>query len=272
MASDTQPGGVPPAGPPDADPPLYKFGTNEERVRSLVHSVGLVLAAFVAGIALAVVGLRLLSQLGLVPQGTDTLPPLASAVAAGLQFIGFLLVGMWYLRWQGSVDLFEIRLPSLREIGWAVGGLVALFVLLNVVSVVIQTLGVETAENAAVTQGRENPTLFLYLIVVTILLTAPAEELLFRGLVQGLFRQAYGLVPGIVVASALFGVVHWIALTGGGSRLTYIAVAGALGMVLGAVYEKTENLAVPIIVHGVYNAILFSVAYLVTTGRIDVPM
>jgi len=43
-------------------------------------------------------------------------------------------------------------------------------------------------------------------------------------------------------------------------------------MVLGAVYEKTENLAVPIIVHGVYNAILFSVAYLVTTGRIDVPM
>ncbi len=272
MASDTQPGGVPSTGPPDADPPLYKFGSRDERVRSLVHAVGLVLAAFVAGIALAVVGLRLLSQLGLVPQGSDSLPPLASAAAAGLQFVGFLLVGVWYLRWQGSVDLFDVRLPSLREVGWAIGGLVALFVLLNIVSVIIETLGVDTAENAAVTQGRQNPTLFLYLIVVTILLTAPAEELLFRGLVQGLFRQAYGLIPGIVVASALFGVVHWIALTGGGSRLTYIAVAGALGMVLGALYETTENLAVPIIVHGVYNAILFSVAYLAATGQIDVPM
>jgi membrane protease YdiL (CAAX protease family) len=272
MASDTQPGGVPPTGPPDADPPLYKFGSRDDRVRSLVHSVALVLAAFVAGIVLAVVGLRLLSQLGLVPQGSDSLPPLASAVAAGLQFVGFLLVGVWYLRWQGSVDLFDVRLPSLREVGWAIAGLVALFVLLNIVSVIIQNLGVETAENAAVTQGRENPTLFLYLIVVTILLTAPAEELLFRGLVQGLFRQAYGLVPGVVVASALFGVVHWIALTGGGSRLTYIAVAGALGIVLGALYETTENLAVPIIVHGAYNAILFSVAYLAATGQVDVPM
>jgi len=271
MASDTQQGGV---GPPDADPPLYKFGSRDERVRSLVHSVGLVVAAFVVGIAFATLGLRVLAQLGFVPQGTENLPPVAAAAAAALQFVGFLLVGVWYLRWQGTgaADLFDVRLPTLREIGWALAGLVALFVLLNVVSVVIEALGVETAENAAITQGREQPVLFLYLIGVTILLTAPAEELLFRGLVQGLFRQAYGVVPGVVVTSLLFGVVHWVALSGTGSRLTYIGVAAALGLVLGAVYEKTENLAVPIIVHGVYNAILFTAAYLVATGQVDLPM
>ncbi len=269
MASDT---GIGDVRPPDGDPPLYKFGTSEERVRSLVHSVAIVLAAFVAGIALAIGGIRLLAQVGVVATGADSLPPLASAVAAALQFIGFLLVGGWYVHWQESVDLFDIRLPSLREVGWAIAGLIALFVLLNIVSVIIETLGVQTAENAAITQGRENPQLFLYLIGVTILLTAPAEELLFRGLVQGLFRQAYGVVPGILVASAMFGVVHWVALTGAGSRLTYIAVAGVLGIVLGALYEKTENLAVPILIHGLYNAILFSVAYLVATGQVEMPV
>ena len=271
MASDTQQGGV---GPPDADPPLYKFGSRDERVRSLVHSVGLVVAAFVVGVVLAILGLRALAQVGFVPQSTENLPPVAAAAGAALQFVGFLLVGLWYLRWRGTgaADLFEVRLPTLREIGWTLAGLVALFALLNVVSVVIEALGVETAENAAIEQGRQQPVLFLYLIGVTILLTAPAEELLFRGLVQGLFRQAYGVVPGVVVASVLFGVVHWVALSGAGSRLTYIAVAAALGLVLGAVYEKTENLTVPILVHGVYNAVLFSAAYLVSTGQVDLPM
>lgn len=272
MASDTQQGAVePPTGPPESDPPLYKFGSRDERVRSLVHSVALVLAAFLVGIVLAVVGLRVLATLG-VATDADSLPPVAQAAAAGLQFVGFLLVGVWYLRWQNTVDLFEVRVPTVREVGWALAGLVSLFVLLNVVSVIIETLGVETAENAAIAQGRQNPTLFLYLIGVTILLTAPAEELLFRGLIQGLFRRAYGIIPGIVVTSLLFGVVHWVALSGSGSRVTYIAVAAVLGMVLGTLYEKTENLAAPILVHGLYNAILFYGAYLVTTGRIDIPM
>lgn len=269
MASDTHQG--PASGPPEPDPPLYKFGSRDDRVRSLVHSTGLVVAAFVVGVVLAIVGLRILSQFGFVPENVDSLPAGAQAAAAALQFVGFLLVGVWYLHWQGTVDLFEIRVPSLRELGWALAGLVALFVLLNLVSVVIEALGVETAENAAIAQGRENPTLFLYLIGVTLLFTAPAEELLFRGLVQGLFRRAYGVIPGVVVASAVFGVVHWVALSGSGSRVTYIAVAAALGLVLGAVYEKTENLAVPVIIHGVYNAVLFYAAYLATTGAVDLP-
>lgn len=269
MASDTQRG--PPRDPPDPDP-LYKFGTRDERVRSLVHSIALIIAAFVAGVALAIVGLRVLAVLGYAPRTTDGLPAAAQAIAAGLQFVGFLAVGLWYLRWQDGTDLFDIRLPTLREVGWILAGLVGLFVLLNVVSVVIETLGVTTAENAVIVQGRDQPTLFLYLIGVTLLLTAPAEELLFRGLVQGLFRKAYGVVPGVVITAALFGVVHFVALSGSGSRFTYIAVAAVLGLVLGALYEMTDNLAVPVVVHGVYNAILFYAAYLVTTGQVDIPM
>jgi membrane protease YdiL (CAAX protease family) len=272
MDSDTQAGGVEPStDPPDTSPPLYKFGSSDERVRSLVHSVGLIVAAFVVGFALALIGLRALVQLGYV-QNVENIPPGAQALAAALQFVGFLAVGLWYLRWRGrEADLFRVAVPSLRDVGWAVLGLVGLFVLLNVVSVLIGLFGIESAENAAVVSGREQPTLFLYLIGVTLLFTAPAEELLFRGLIQGLFRSAYGLLPGIVITAVLFGVVHFVALAGGGSPVPYIAVAAALGVVLGGIYEKTENLAVPILVHGAYNAILFYAAYLAATGQIEMP-
>lgn len=271
MEPDTQRGGVePPVDPPD-DPPLYKFGTSEDRIRSVTHSLALVVAAFAAGFALAIVGLNVAGLFGF-SYSSQNLPVELQAAAAALQFVGFLVVGLAYLRWRGTdVDLFQIRVPSLREIGWVVAGLVGLFVLLNIVSVIISALGVESAENAAVVQGREQPTLFLYLIGVTILFTAPAEELLFRGLVQGLFRKAYGVVPGILIASVLFGIVHFVALSGSGSRIPYIAVAAALGVVLGAVYERTENLAVPILVHAGYNAILFYAAYLAATGQIEMP-
>jgi membrane protease YdiL (CAAX protease family) len=273
---DTQPGRAgasadASADPPDAGPPLYKFGSSEERIRSLVHSLGLIVAAFVVGFALAIVGLQALVLAGYVGS-VDAIPPAAQALAAALQFVGFLLVGLGYLRWQGrDVGLFRIDVPSLRDVGWVVLGLVGLFVLLNVVSVLIGLLGIESAENAAVVSGRQQPTLFLYLIGVTLLFTAPAEELLFRGLIQGLFRSAYGVVPGVVITSVLFGVVHFVALAGGGSALPYIGVAAALGVVLGAIYERTENLVVPIVVHGLYNAILFYAAYLAATGQIEMP-
>jgi membrane protease YdiL (CAAX protease family) len=89
--------------------------------------------------------------------------------------------------------------------------------------------------------------------------------------VQGLFRRAYGVKLGLVIASLLFGVVHYVALAGTGSRLVYIVVAGILGLVLGALYEKTQNLIVPIIVHGAYNTVIFYTAYVAATGGIEMP-
>jgi membrane protease YdiL (CAAX protease family) len=37
-------------------------------------------------------------------------------------------------------------------------------------------------------------------------------------------------------------------------------------MILGAIYEKTENIVVPSLVHGVYNAILFTSLYFQVSG------
>lgn len=256
----------------DSDPPLYKFGDGDERIRSLVHSIGLIVGAFLVGTALVLASFSILRQVGFTVESVSAVPAEIRAVAAALQFVGFFLVALLYIRWRGSEEpLFDVSLPSLRDVGWIVAGLIGLFVLLNVVSFVIEQLGVTPAENAVIAQGQQQPEFLLYLIPIAFLFNAPAEELLFRGLIQGLFRRAYGIIPGVVIASVMFGVVHYVALGGTGSRTVYLAIAAVLGLVLGLLYEKTENLAVPILVHALFNAIQFYIAYLLATGQIAAP-
>jgi membrane protease YdiL (CAAX protease family) len=251
----------------------YRVTDWRTRLESVGHSVGVVVAAFLLGYLFTYVVAFVLVGLGFVSLEVFTnpdvpLPGWVAIVAFIAQFSGFVAAVVAYLAWRDETDLFEYGVPDLTDLAWGVAGLVGLFVAAFAVSALIQLLGAETATNEVVELGQQNPRLFLYLIPVTILVVAPAEELLFRGVVQGLFRRAYGVVPGLVLASALFGVAHWLALTGGG-KLTYVAIAAVLGIVLGTVYELTDNLVVPVAIHGAWNAFLFGVQYLVATGAVQ---
>jgi membrane protease YdiL (CAAX protease family) len=248
----------------------YRVTDLRTRVESLGHSLGVVVGAFLLGYVLLNVAALVLVAAGVVSaealaSADISVPANVYAVTTIAQFAGFVVIALTYVWWRDEFDLFAIDLPDLRDLGAMAGGFVTLFVAALSVSYVVQQLGADTATNQVVEQGQQNPTLFLYMIPITILVVAPAEELLFRGVVQGLFRRAYGLVPGILLASALFGVAHWLALTGAG-RLTYIAIAAVLGLVLGTVYELTENLAVPIVIHGLWNAFLFGSQYYDAVG------
>jgi membrane protease YdiL (CAAX protease family) len=255
---------------------LYNVGDTTTRLQSVLHSLGLIIGSFALGILLAIIAFSFVGAAGIAVDGENT-PVWINVLATVLQFVGFYLVCLWYLQWrQGTESLFEFDTPSLRDVGWMVLGFFILIVGVNVLSsVVVQFLGVETAENAVITEGRQNPTYFLYLIPIAFLFNAPAEELLFRGLVQGLFRNAYGVVPGVVIASVLFGAVHITALftsgAGAASLAVTIGITIVLGLVLGALYERTKNLLVPIVTHALYNAVLFYIQYLVAIGEISLP-
>jgi hypothetical protein len=76
------------------------------------------------------------------------------------------------------------------------------------------------------------------------------EEMLFRGVLQNLpsnlFEgQAYTYV-GLVLASVLFGLLHWL-------TLTYAILAALIGLYLGILWIATGNLLVPAVVHAVYD-------------------
>ncbi|MFC7133556.1 MULTISPECIES: CPBP family intramembrane glutamic endopeptidase [Salinibaculum] len=247
----------------------YRYGDFDERVRSITHSVGLIIGAFAVGIIFTLAGFSVAGLFGLTYETVSDIPASIQAFGNALQFVGFIAVGWLYLQWYDSDrSLFDLSGPSLRDIGWVIAGIVSLLVVLNVLGAALQQFGIEAAANEAITQGERQPVYLLYLIPVTLLFVAPAEELIFRGLVQGLFRRAYGVLPGVVIASALFGVSHYLALGGQGSKFAYLAVAAVLGLLLGLLYERTQNLLVPILVHGVYNAVIFYLQYLRVTGQV----
>jgi len=282
MSSDTQPdGGVEPAvdsgGGPDSDPPLYKFGDSTSRLRSVLHTIIIVVAAFVVANVLVVLLVQPLIFAGIVPSSieeTTALPTAVQALLFAVNFVGFILVGLIYLRWRGvsplDTDLFEIRVPERRDVGWIVAGLVGLFILLAVASVVISLFGVESASNVATDIGQENPEVLIWFIGIALLLNAPAEEFLFRGIVQGLFRDAYGILPAVLLTAGMFGVVHFLALSGSSSGIAVtLTITALLGLVLGTLYELTQNLVVPTLVHGLFNAIQFFFLYLQETGAVQ---
>ena len=88
---------------------------------------------------------------------------------------------------------------------------------------------------------------------------------MFRGLVQGTLRENFHPARAIILASALFASIHLFSLSGEG-KLVYIGIAFVLALVLGAAYEYTDNLAVPAVIHGTYNAVQFAESYLAATG------
>lgn len=91
-------------------------------------------------------------------------------------------------------------------------------------------------------------------LVIIGLAAGIGEELLFRGWVQAYFAQAVGVGPGLVAASLVFGLAHFI-------TPAYFVITTLIGLYLGILWIATGNLIVPIVVHGLYD--VFGLLYLV---------
>ena len=91
------------------------------------------------------------------------------------------------------------------------------------------------------------------------------EEVIFRGFLQSAIRRLVGSAwPAIFIASAVFALVHWWSLAGGRHALVVIF---ALSLGLGAAFERTKSLGVPIVIHMLFNASQISLVLLMGQGE-----
>jgi len=264
------------------------------RERPLLQSAVAVVSAFGLGVGGLVVGfvLTILAG-GLIVITTGSQLSSVVTVVLGLIFvqgIGCAGVALSYYKLRpaiaprirsvlgisGDKPAFAIpaSVPDLRDSGIvAVGYVTALsgaILGLILIAAVQQFTGTEidTGTNSAAELGMQNPEVLLLLIPASILLIGPGEELLFRGVVQGRIREMFSPVPGIVIPSVIFVGLHWFALSGGSPRGNIIALGVLIvpSLVFAAAYEYTDNIVVPSLIHGFYNATLFSLLYVVTFG------
>jgi len=204
--------------------------------------------------------------------------PLVVLLVLGLffgQYVAFAGLAVGYLAYRGF-DLprirayFGIEWPTLREVGLVIGGWLAIIVSLVIVATAVRVLGVEPASNRSAELAMQRPEIIPILILASFLVIGPCEELLYRGVVQGRIRESLPGAPSILIASAVFAFVHFMALTGGASaRLTTVAILFVPSLVFGAIYEYTGNLVVPALLHGLHNAVLFTLLYVALTAGAD---
>jgi len=165
---------------------------------------------------------------------------------------------------EGGEFRIGLSTPSAKQLVVVVVGYLAALGGAFVGSLLVSALQVDTGTNNAAQIGMENPAVLLLLIPASILIIGPGEELLFRGVVQGRLREVMGAVPAVGIASTVFAGLHWFAISGGSptGNLVALGVLTVPALVFGIAYEFTDNVVVPSLIHGLYNATLFSLLYL----------
>lgn len=239
--------------------------TGTERGRQPKYAVAGAVGASVGGIFMAFVTTTL-AGLSIAVGGASlpTVPRFGILFIAGA--LGLVLMAVGYPRVRGlSVQTYVgSRLPSGRDLLWAGAGYVGAMALIFTAGMVLTLIQVQPdTTNRAAQAGMENPELLLWMVPLSFLVIAPAEELLFRGIVQGRLREAFEPIVAIPTTAALFALVHYFSLTGGsGARFIAIAILFLPSLVFGYAYERTRNIVVPVLIHGAYNSTLILLVYI----------
>lgn len=96
------------------------------------------------------------------------------------------------------------------------------------------------------------------LVAVAVLIAPPAEEFLFRGVIQRYVREGSSVRVGVAVATLVFVPVHGLGIlattTSATAALATVATLVVVSVAVGVAYARTDNLAIPIVVHAAYNA------------------
>jgi uncharacterized protein len=89
-----------------------------------------------------------------------------------------------------------------------------------------------------------------------------AEELLFRGVIFKWLRDNWGLWPGILVSSLVFGIVH--------VEISVVVAAFVLGIILALVYEYSRSLWSAVLIHIINNSVKIALLYALVAFGIDI--
>ena len=203
---------------------------------------------------------------GVMPESSHA----ARVTRLALWFEGALGAGAlafgWLVGHCPAIGMQWERSAAAEELQAAAGGLLATLPLLAVLFVIDRfPLGpLRTLRDKAqsLILGMFGGASILQLAVVA-LAAGVGEELLFRGLIQaGLSRLIggpYATLIGLVLASVVFGVCHWL-------DTTYAVLAALAGAYFGWLLLASGSLWTPIVAHATYD--FLALAYLVQPNRL----
>jgi membrane protease YdiL (CAAX protease family) len=223
------------------------------------------LGTVAAGLAGPVVGFALAGLDGrLVPTG-DPLSRLTAGVV--LYGLGLVAVAVGYLALTGRTGLLRRVGGDARHAPLVLGAVAGLVTVWVLVVVALTVLGVPFAGNALTSQAEGGRRVSLLLVAaLSLLVIAPTEELLYRGAVQASLYDVTSRPWAVVIASVPFTLAHVPTLYADTAEPSAIALSltaiFGLSLVFGWLHARSDDLLVPVAVHGAYNAVVFCLIYL----------
>jgi membrane protease YdiL (CAAX protease family) len=245
-------------GPGDGTPPYGLVGL----CLSLVAIVGIATALAAAGCATAALveivergwsGFR--SEVStFVAERDEASTQLALVLASLLAYAAVTAAVLIMARWRAGAawrSLIAWRPWRPDRTFW---GLAALTIIYNIaVSALLSDVYPHSRDWVSVPHSAFGGVLFFLLAVVFAPIT---EEIVFRGWIYTSLKPRLGVVPGILVVSAVFAFLHYES-----SHLYALAVF-PVGLALAYVRERGGSLKASISFHAVFNGFAFALAYL----------
>jgi len=168
------------------------------------------------------------------------------------------VAGAFLLLRPAAIDDIGLLLPDATDLALGAAFLPITYFTMGLQSVVSRLFDIEASSSDLAEYSTPA------VVLTALVLVGPAEELLYRGVIQELLVGPVGTVGGILVMALLFGLVHYPSY--GASSVRDIDASVVLGMAgtsvggaaFGALYALSGTLIVPMVVHSVYDALLFA--------------
>ena len=162
----------------------------------------------------------------------------------------------WFFWWwaeKNDLNIWDPKILSWKGMGIVLLGYAAMFCCDSLAQYLMEMRGIDTTVNQdAIVQLLAGVPFWLALLI-TALLPALAEEIIFRGY---LYKKLFGglSIVGLVLSSLIFGLMH------GPTDWLSCFIYSSSGLILGYSYYKTGYLVYPMVIHLLNNG-LATLAY-----------
>ena len=223
-----------------------------ERLKQVWDKLWIVLRALGLLIVAHLPTLLLDSRSSLVLSNSKDWVFLLTALMAFLVFWFF-----WWRTGKNDLNIWDPKILSWKGMGIVLLGYAAMFCCDSLAQYLMEMRGIDTTVNQdAIVQLLAGVPFWLALLI-TALLPALAEEIIFRGY---LYEKLFGglSIVGLVLSSLIFGLLH------GPTDWLSCFIYSSSGLVLGYSYYKTAYLIYPIVIHLLNNDLTTILYYFFT--------